>query len=409
MPEPRDTVLLVGAGLLQLPAIDVAHGLGFRVAITDRNPDAVGFGPADESYVLDTKDVEGHVALARRLTADGRLAAVFTEGADVEVTVAEAAYAVGLPGVDPAAARLANDKAAFRRRCAEADLPHPRFVEVDSAADARRALLHVGLPAIVKPVDNSGSRGTVKIADADAISAAFAEAKRWSSTGTVLVEQCLVGPEQSVETIVAAGVHHRLNVVDRPFAFDPYPIELGHDNPSLLPQDKQDALFDLVERTARAIGIDLGAAKADTMWTQDGPMVIEMTARLSGGFHSQATTPLAHGTKEIKAVLDLALGRELDPADVTPTHARHSICRSLFPRPGIIVSVDGVDEALACDGVEHVFMRLEPGDEIAEYKTCVDRPVFVVTVGDTHAEALAAFETAQELIQIRTEPARATA
>ena len=262
----------------------------------------------------------------------------------------------------------------------------------------------IGLPLIVKPRDSSGSRGTVKVEAEEELAAAVADAARWSSDGVALLEQLLTGPEQSVDTLVADGRHWRCNIVDRPFAGGRFAIEIGHDNPTTLDPGQQEELYALVERTARAVGIDVGAAKADTMWTADGPVVLEMTARLSGGFHCQYTSPLAYGTNDIKAAMDLALGRPLDPADVTPRWHRHAICRSLFPAPGRILAVDGVAEALALPGVEEVLSRMGPGDVIEPYRTCVDRPCFVITAGDTRAAALAAMDAAERAIVIRTEP-----
>ena len=401
----KRTVLLVGAGLLQVPAIELIHELGLRVCATDRDPAAAAFPTCDETVVMDTKDVAGHVELARSLCARGDLAAVFTEGADVEVTVAQAAAAAGLPGCDPAAAAICANKAEFRRVCREAGLPGPLFEEVGSLADARLALREIGLPVIVKPLDNSGSRGATKLAAESELENAFHEAMRWGGTGTVLIEECLSGPEQSVETIVDQdGRQWRCNVVDRPFAFDPYPVELGHDNPTVLDGARQEALYELVEQSTRVVGIDLGAAKADTMWTARGPVVLEMTARLSGGFHAQYTSGLAYGTNDIKACLDLALGRSLDPADVTPRWQRHSICRALFPEPGLITAIDGVDDALAIDGVEHVIFRMNVGEEIRPYRTCADRAGFVITCADTREAALAAADAARQAIRVGTAP-----
>lgn len=403
------TVLLVGAGLLQAPAVDLIHELGFRVCATDRDADAAVFPMCDETVVMDTKDIGGHIALARRLKERGDLAAVYTEGADVEMTVAEAAAAAGLPGCDPRAAAICANKAKFREVCEAAGLPGPRFREVQTLTDARLALKEIGLPAIVKALDNSASRGATKIAGEDELSDALDEALRWSGTGSALVEECLTGPEQSVETIVDQdGRQWRCNVVDRPFAFDPYPIELGHDNPTVLDDARQAALYELVEASTKAVGIDLGAAKADTMWTSRGPVVLEMTARLSGGFHAQYTSPLAHGTNDIKACLDLALGRALDPADVKPRWRRHSICRALFPEPGLIETIDGVEEARAVDGVEHVLFRMDVGEEIRPYRTCADRAGFVITRADTRDEALAAADAAAQAIRVTTRPVALT-
>ena len=398
-----ETLLLVGAGLLQVPAIELAKSMGLLVVATDRNPNAAAFGLVDEQVTLDTKDVEGHVALARRLAARGGLVGVYTEGADVEVTVSRAADAVGLPGCDPRAAEICSNKAEFRRVCAQAGLPGPRFREVQTLEEARLALTEVGLPAIVKAVDNSASRGATKIVEAEELEAAFAEAVHWSGTQMVLLEECLSGPEQSVETIVDGdGRQLRCNIVDRPFAFDPFPIELGHDNPTGLSSEQQDQLYELVEAHTKVVGINLGAAKADTMWTERGPIVLEMTARLSGGFHAQYTSPLAHGTNDIKATLDLALGRKVELADVTPTWSRHSVCRALFPEPGLITNIDGVDAALALPGVEHVFFRMAVGEEIRPYRHCADRAGFVITAAGTHAEALAAADAAMRAIEVTT-------
>ena len=377
--------------------------MGLRIVATDRDPQAAAFELVDEPVTLDTKDVEGHVALARDLAQRGGLVGVYTEGADVELTVARAAAAVGLPGCDPRAAEICSNKAEFRRVCADAGLPGPRFREVETLAEARLALREIGLPAIVKALDNSASRGATKIARDAELDDAFAEALRWSGTPAVLIEECLSGPEQSVETIVdRAGRQHRCNIVDRPFAFDPFPIELGHDNPTVLAADDQERAYELVEAHTKVIGIDLGAAKADTMWTERGPIVLEMTARLSGGFHSQYTSPLAYGTNDIKATLDLALGRELDPADVTARWSRHSICRALFPTPGVITDIRGVDAALGVPGVERVFFRMGVGEEILPYRHCADRAGFVITAADTREQALAAAAQALRTIKVTT-------
>lgn len=404
-----DTVLLVGAGLLQVPAVEQIKAQGLRVCATDRDPGAAVFPMCDETVVLDTADVQGHVDLALRLKERGGLVGVWTEGADVEVTVAEAAAAAGLPGCAPKAAAICANKAEFRRVSDEAGLPGPRFAEVATLREARSALRDVGLPAIVKALDNSASRGATKLTAEDGLTEAFNEAIRWSGTGTALIEECLTGCEQSVETIVDLnGAIHRCNVVDRPFAFDPYPIELGHDNPTTLGAAEQEALYELVEASTRAVGISLGAAKADTMWGARGPVVLEMTARLSGGFHAQYTSPLAYGTNDIKATLDLALGRAVDSADVTPRWRRYSICRALFPEPGAITTIEGVEEAQAIDGVEHVLFRMDVGDEIRPYRTCADRVGFVITCADSRDEALAAQESAATTIRIATSRARYT-
>ena len=67
----KRTLLIIGAGHEQVPAIKLAHDLGYRVIATDRNPSAPGFGYADVNEIVSTADAEGNLAIARRHAVDG--------------------------------------------------------------------------------------------------------------------------------------------------------------------------------------------------------------------------------------------------------------------------------------------------------------------------------------------------
>ncbi|HKI92324.1 MAG TPA: hypothetical protein VJ986_08475, partial [Gaiellaceae bacterium] len=200
---------------------------------------------------------------------------------------------------------------------------------------------------------------------------------------------------------------HRLNVVDRPFAdLEGVALELGHVNPSALPAAHQDELFALAERAAAAVGVGFGAFKADTIWTADGPRILEVTARLSGGFDCQKTTPLATGRNFIAAALRLAIGLPLDPADLAPTRRRYAAAWTALPEPGRVVEIDAAP-SLAVPGVEEVLLRVSVDDVVPEYRDCATRPAFVVATGDSPAEAVANARAGVAALRIRTERAAA--
>src|SRR4029079_1285238 len=110
MPERKPAVLIVSGGVLQFPAIVAAHDLGLAAILTDRDGGAPALQRADEAHAVDIFDVEGHIALARKLAESWDLRGVFCQGADVEVTVASVAEALGLPGIPVAAARRTKNK-----------------------------------------------------------------------------------------------------------------------------------------------------------------------------------------------------------------------------------------------------------------------------------------------------------
>lgn len=388
---PEDAILIVCGGLLQVPAVSIARELGLKVIVTDANPQAPAMRLADEPVVLDIYDVAGHEALVERLGKTYRLRGVFTEGADVEVTVAAAAARAGLPGIPVQAARNTKSKVLMRRCFDRHGIPNPEWGEASTLQEAQAAALRIGFPLVVKAVDNAASRGTTRVSDANRLEAAFKTAAANSTTGTALLEKCLQGEEQSVEILFdAAGGCHHLNVVDRIFQDSgAYAIELGHVNPSGLPPSRKSELFALAESAARATGVNLGAFKADTIITPAGPRILEVTARLSGGFDCQYTTPLATGRNFIRAAMMLALGEEIEARDLE--HQRHLFAAAWAYLPsstGTIRHIAGVEEARRLTGVREIFLRLQVGDELTSYENCAQRAAFVIATGNSRRQAI---------------------
>jgi biotin carboxylase len=385
----RDAVLIVCGGLLQVPAVEAARSLGLAVVMTDANPDAAAMPLADEAVAIDIYDVEAHKRLVDDLRRRWNLVGVFAEGADVEVTVAEAAAHAGLPGVPPEAARNTKNKARARQRLQAAGIPNPPWREVRSRAEAVSAAEEIGFPLVVKALDNSASRGTTVVETRDALGTAFDLAVAASTTSTALLEGLMRGSEHSCEILFTGdGPPRRLNIVDRPFDYSGgFAFELGHVNPSKLVPAVQDQVFALTERAASAVGVEWGAFKADVMVTDDGPRIIEVTARLSGGFDCQYTTPLATGRNFIRAAMSLAVGRPVDESDLTSTARRYAAAWVSQPPPGRVARIGEMTGVLEQPGVKHVFLRVAEGDSILPYRDCGARPAFVIATGDSWDEA----------------------
>jgi len=61
-------LLVVGASILQLPAILKAKEMGHYVAVADYDPEAVGIPYADEYYNASTIDIDAITDIARVFT-----------------------------------------------------------------------------------------------------------------------------------------------------------------------------------------------------------------------------------------------------------------------------------------------------------------------------------------------------
>lgn len=398
----KEGILIVSAGMMQIPAIRTANSLGLYVIASDRNPDAPGFAYCDERVVIDSKDIDGHVSFALENRARLNIRAAFA-GSDVAITVAAVTNALGLPGIPLEVAQRSNNKSLMKERWLRDKIPTPYGAEVQTLDEARQVLRHVGLPAIVKAVDNAASRGSMKIQAEEELEQALENAKAASRTGTAIIEEYVFGPEQSVETIVWKGRHYYIGMADREFGFHPFHIETAHVDPSELPTDKQRRIYEVVDAAADSLGIDFGPAKADMIWTSKGPMILEMPARLSGGFHSQYTTPLSTGKDPIRAVMEISLGRPLDECLLTEKYSRTAVCAGLFPPQGRIKEIKGIEEARAIEGIAQIIVTKGVGETVLDYIDNGCRFCWVITVGDTKKHALDLVNRARSTINFDIE------
>ena len=87
-------VLILGAGLMQKPAVEAAHKLGCRVTLIDANPQAVCRTLAEKFEQIDLKNTEQICDFARSLKKSEGLDAVFTAGTDFSYAVACATNAI---------------------------------------------------------------------------------------------------------------------------------------------------------------------------------------------------------------------------------------------------------------------------------------------------------------------------
>ncbi len=152
----------------------------------------------------------------------------------------------------------------------------------------------------------------------------------------------------------------------------------------------------------RALGIDNGAAKGDIKLTANGPMVGEIAARLSGGYMSGWTFPLATGVEVTEAALNIAVG--LPPGDLSPHVKKVCAERALISLPGIVEDVGGSEKARDVKGVCEVFLRVTAGDSVVFPTNNVEKCGNVLAVGDTLDEAETAASRALGQFQIRLRP-----
>lgn len=392
--------MVIGGGLLQAPVIRAAKKMGCQVIVTDYNPEAIGMKDADIPIVMSTRDIQGSVRVAKKQDEITPISGVLTVGTDASMTVAAVANALNLPGIKFDDAEAATNKIKMRMRFKEFDVPSPAFLPVWSLSDAKKACKILGFPLVIKPSDNMGARGVIKIENANEVADAFRFAKSASPSGELIIEQFMEGPELSIDAMIFNGEINITGVADRIIEYPPHFIETGHTMPSSLPPEVLENACDVMRQGIRALGLTTGAAKGDIKVTKNGAMIGELAARLSGGFMSAYTYPLSSGVDLMKAMVEVALGEE--PGNLEPVLSRVSIERAIIAKPGTVKRINGLAEALNVPGIEHIFLNIKEGDKILMPTSNVEKHGNVIAVADTLEEAEAAVARCMELLKIET-------
>ena len=243
------TVLILGAGIMQGPSLRAARRMGWRSVAADANPSAPARSLADRFELVDLKDRDGMLALARRLREGEGLDAVFTAGTDFSTTVSHVCEHLGLPGVPLAAAERATDKHLMRCALRAAGVPCPDSSSFDGRGDPAEAARGLRLPLVVKPVDNMGSRAVRRVDAVEELMDACRDAMAVSRSGRAVIEEYMDGPELSLDAIVWRGEVFICGVADRIIRFPPFFVEMGHTMWSALPAADRSAV-ERVFRTA---------------------------------------------------------------------------------------------------------------------------------------------------------------
>ncbi len=403
----QKTLLIVSGGVEAADAVKRAKEMGLYVVVSDINPEAPGFQHADSILIADVYGPTDTAAAAERFSNKiRRIDGVLCVAADAPLTTAAVNERLGLKGITRRTAELACEKLAMKIRFQECGVPIPWFSAVNTPQELQRIVAERGRDLVIKPVDSRGSRGVQRLSHVQDLAKAFQFARSHSPTQRVMVEQYLPGPQVSTESVVVDGVCHTPGFSDRNYEYldkyAPYFIENGGDLPSHLPADIQDRIKEVQGQAAAALGVARGTVKGDIVVHDGKVYVIELAARLSGGFFCTREIPLNTGVDFVGCAIKVALGENPTAEELTPKFQKHVIQRYAFPNAGRVVAIKGAEEARLIEGVVEVNVTARIGDVIPPAGDKRPSAAMVLAMGQTREAAVKAAEQALACVRIET-------
>lgn len=380
-------LLVLAAGILQVPVIKKAKDMGIYVIAADGDSNAVGLEYADEAIVVNITSEEDVLKVAREEKIDG----VIHPCSEVSMNVmGRLNDELGLSGITKEQAIRATNKHLMREAFEMGGAPSPKSILTENAEDAWEHLQNdFSTDGILKPSRNSGSRGIAKVSrdmdKADFVKA-YDIALNESRDKSVLLEQFIEGPEFSIEIIVWNGKVNVLTVTDKKTTGAPHFVELGHNQPSCYSAEEVEILKAAAVSGVKALGVNNCACHAEAKLMDGKAYLMEIGARLGGDFISTELTHLSTGVDMVAAAINVALGVE---PDLRVKEEPKGVCIRYFcPKPGKLVSI-GNTEILKDPRVYLWEIYHKVGDVIPEVTSSLCRSGHVIVTENSPQKAIA--------------------
>lgn len=388
-------LLVIGASILQLPAIIKAKDMGFKVAVADYNPKAIGIQYADQYFNVSTVDISGIVEIAKRYKPDG----IMTLATDMPMrAIAAACQACSLPGISYETAVKATDKGEMIKAFEKHNVEHPWYYIAENQTEFEQVLNSITFPCIMKPIDNAGSRGVVLCHNKDMLKKEYGYSCKESRKGAIIIEEYLQGPEFSVEVMVIEGEPYVLQITDKMTTGAPHFVEMGHSQPSRTCENNQEKIRELACRAVKAVGIQCGPAHVEIILTSQGPKMVELGARMGGDCITTHLVPLSTGIDMVKCTIETACGMKVD---IRPKFQKASAIKYFNTPSGILMSIDGVEAARGLPGIQEISFVKTVGERIKAINSSGDRIGFVIAQDKSPELAIDACTRAMKNILIR--------
>ena len=391
-------LLVLGAGPGQLGLLEAARQRELYVIAADREPAAPGFPLADRRALISAEDEPALERLASAEEIDG----VIAPGIDWSVAIAARISAkLDLPHpLSVESAQLAVSKLRQRERFAEAGLPFARYAVASRGEDAAAVAAELGFPLVVKAPDRQGQRGLALARGREELEPAVEQALAASRSGLCIIEQLEPGREATVIGFSLDGRYHALAVTDRRSASAPaFGVSLEHAWPSTLSETELEKTIEIAGRAVASLGIEQGPSYVQVIVGEQGPLVVELAARLGGG-HDAELVEAALGIELNGLALAAALGETIDPQALVSRALVGGACtRFLIAPEGELIVVHGAEEAGALEGVKRIRLYREPGYMLTPFRSRSDRAGSLLVLGPDRERAVERAREAADLIR----------
>lgn len=316
-----DKILILGAGIYQVPLIKKAKEMGLYTIVASIEGNYPGFKLADKVYYANTIDIN----LIKEIARNEKITAICTTGTDVAVqTIGAVCDELGLCGISEESAKIATNKLLMKEAFNKGNVRSAEFVKASTIEEAKKGTMTIGLPVMFKSVDSSGSRGIIKVENYEDIEKAFKYSKENTRKNYIIIEKFIQGSEIGVDAFVVDNkiqllLPHNKLVYNNGDA----DVPLGHSFPYECSESLLNDIKEQVTNVIKSVGFNNCAVNMDVLINEDKAYVIEAGGR-AGATCIPELISIHCGFNYYEKMIKCALGEQVDfeVTNYTPCAAR---------------------------------------------------------------------------------------
>ena len=387
----KKSILIFGLGFLQKSLIARCKSKGLYTIGIDPCADAVCKDDVDVFEVVGGQDYEKTLEVAEKY----HVAGLITTATDKPlVMMARVAETLHLPFYSVETAQWSTDKYLMKQRFMLGGVPFAKGKLAKTVDDVDDLVF----PVIVKPRDNSGSRGVKLCRSMEELRGCIDEALEFSHLDSVLVEEFIEGQEYSVESLHFDGKSRVIQFTEKKTTDFPYNVELGHVQPAVLSDKVKNEIRNIIEKISEALNFNNCGSHTELKIGPRGITVIETSPRFGGDFITSTLVPLSTGLNVDDLLIDISVGNKISENDLKPTKNRCSGVVFFNLPEGKIEKIGNLDEINTIKGLHFYYFGLKEGDYVKPIRNSLDRYGDAVFVADTREELEKSIETFYQII-----------
>ena len=403
----KKSVVMIGGGVQEAPAVRRINRLNYNVIVTDRNPNAPAFKEADISVNIDARDIQSLISWILLNKESFNISGIFTL-INQAPTVALVASATGLPSLPVDVAISCDNKLLMKREFKEHQLPTAEFFEVSALEDAKRAFEKIkNKISFLKAVDSFGGRGIRKIKNFYDLEDAYSAIKQISKFPFVILEESLDGHFIDAQGIFSDGKFYRAGICDSFFSseieqFKEYnPVEIFNVSPTQQNDAMVNGAYQLLEKAARSLGINWGPIGGDFILTDSGLKLIEIAPRLHGPNGSLQIFPASTGIQPLEFMVQCVAGDNPNSEYLKPKFNKVALCKVFISDKPDIKEIKFKTNPKKIEGLFSWYIYWNKNGKIVRSRTTLSGLASVFVTGKDYDQAMRNLKIIEDAFVIR--------